>query len=116
MGIEALLYPRWEVKSWIFNKYPELCTELIINKIEAAAKRKEKTSAGEIIARRNPSFIYVDDNIVARAIRIYWRLEKPKVGDKAPFGLKTHSYQALAIATFYIDRHNPFFLLNQATS
>lgn len=50
-----------------------------------------------------PTFVYVDDRIVANAMRKHWGIDKPKrPGERAAFGLKDHSWQALALCSCFL--------------
>jgi hypothetical protein len=115
LHIDFVLFPRWEIKSWVYSSNTEMCNVEIKKKIEYAASRKEKI-VGRPIDRRKPSFVYVDDRIVEKAIKLWWKIEKPKVGQPCPFGLQTHAWQGLSLATFYIERHDPSFLQTTAIS
>lgn len=116
-GVPHLLFPRWEVKQWVYNSYRDMCLEEIGKKIEYAKKRYILKNGPEATERkRTASFVYVDDRVVEKAMKLRWDIKKPKVGEGTPFGLKTHSWQGLALATFYIERHDPSFLLTSATS
>lgn len=107
--IDFLLIPRFEVKRWVFNYFPNLCTDRIERKItylddigeRSGRKRYRKKKTGELY---KPTMHYVDDRIVIAAMREYWKIEKPKPGKTNEFGLKSHSWQALALGTFYLNK------------
>lgn len=109
LGMKYTLIPRWQVKQWVFLQFRTMAEPEIQKKIDYALKRAELKGVKPISARkRTPSFVYVDDRIVQKAMRIRWGIKKPtKVGDKAPFGLKDHSWQALALASLYIASYKP---------
>lgn len=111
-GVEYVLFPRWEIKQWVYNNFNEMASEEAKKKIEWIATGLEKKTEGLRLPRRKPSFVYVDDRIVEKAMKMWWKVGKPKVGQRTPFGLKTHSWQGLAMITFYIERHEPSFLQN----
>lgn len=90
-----------------------MCGEEIQKKINYANKKdREKAGPEATLRKRTASFVYVDDRIVEKGVKLWWNIKKPKVGDRTPFGLKTHSWQGLALATFYIEQHDPSFLLS----
>jgi len=91
------LISRYAVKRWCFDKFQEVVIPLIEKKIQY---RKLINKDG---AHRKPSFAFVDDRMVAACMRAHWGLVKPKPGKKHPLGLKTHSWQALGLATYFIS-------------
>jgi len=111
LGINYKLFPRWVIKQWVFDRCNDMAVAEVKKKIEYIASRLEIKN-GAPVPRRKPSFVYIDDRIVEKAIKLWWKIGKPKVGDRTPFGLKTHSWQGLAMATFYIEQHDPSFLWN----
>lgn len=93
-----------------------MCVDEITKKIEySAVQWAKKNGVADDGRRRKPSFIYVDDRVVEKAVKMWWGIKKPKVGQTSPFGLKTHSWQGLALATFYIEQHDPSFLWKKAS-
>ena len=115
MGIEFRLFPRWEIKQWVFERYPEMAKEEVVKKIEYLAATMERKNGGIPVPRRRPSFVYINDRIVEKAIKMWWSIKKPKVGQSTPFGLKTHSWQGLAMITFYIEKHDRSALAKKAS-
>lgn len=96
------LVPRNSVKKWIFDSCPDICLPRIIKKMIAIDKRKVKQGKkglrkldGEM---RLPSFHYVDDRIVIAALKELYSIPTPKPGKPNIYGLKEHSWQALAVA------------------
>lgn len=99
--------PRWEVKKWVFLQFRTMAEPEIIKIIARNQARNEKKAiaAGEEYKKRNlaPTFIYVEDRIVANAMRKWWDIEKPsRPGQKSPYGLKTHSWQALGLVSYWM--------------
>jgi hypothetical protein len=92
--IDVQFVPRNEVKKWVFDTFPDVCIPRIEQKI---AKKGKLNANGE---PRKPSFVWVDDRIIQAAMMKMWGIEKPKPGKKNPLGLKSHSYQALAIVSY----------------
>ena len=105
---DYLLIPRFDVKKWVFNWFHIQASELISKKIEyldlqgerLGRKRYRNKKTGEFY---KPTLHYVDDRIVIAAMKEYWGIKTPKPGKSNEFGLKSHSWQALALATMYID-------------
>jgi hypothetical protein len=100
------LITRYDVKKWVFDAFPEICLPRLEKKIAyrdgwmKSKGRKGLTNKDGNL--RKPSFIFVDDRIVQAAMASYWKIEKPKPGKTNPTGLKTHSWQALAVATCFM--------------
>jgi hypothetical protein len=95
------LIPRWHVKQWVFLQFKGLCIPEIEKKITMASKRAEKL--GKKPRKAIPTFVYVDDRIVANAMRKWWNIKNPsRVGERAAYGLKDHSWQALGLVSYYM--------------
>lgn len=93
---------RNEVKSFVFNKYNDTVGPDVAKKIAYGV------DSGRMNKRKNgdspkPSFIYVDDRIVYRAMMRHWNIDKPKPGRNNVYGIKTHSWQALGVVTCYLN-------------
>lgn len=93
VGIKYKMVTRSTVRKWVFDTFPELVRPLVEKEIE---KRNEKNNDGK---NRKPSFVYVNDGIVIKAMRLYWNIEMPPPGYGYVHGLKTHTWQALALAS-----------------
>jgi hypothetical protein len=95
---------RHAVKKWVYDTYPGI----VLPKIQAKIDRK-----GGLRKDGKPltaSFMWVDDRIVAAAMREHWGIKKPKPGHKNEFGISKHSWQALGLATYWLktEDHQPF--------
>jgi hypothetical protein len=88
------LIPRSAVKRWCFEQFPEICTPIIDAKIRKKGQVSVKT--GEF---RVGSFVYVDDKTVIECMKSLYKIPLPKSGKGYDYGLKTHSWQALAVAS-----------------
>lgn len=88
---------RNEVKSFVFNKYNSLVVPDIEKKI--LKKGRTRKDGGQL----KPSFQYVDDRIVCRAMKEHWGLPTPKPGKSNKLGIKTHAWQALGAITCYLE-------------
>lgn len=105
--VDCRLFPRFDVKKWVFNHFGDLILERINSKIEyldvqgerLGRKRYRRKKDGELY---KATMHYVDDRIVIAAMKEYWNIKTPKPGKKNEFGLSSHSWQALAIGTMYM--------------
>jgi hypothetical protein len=95
-GANLELVTRNHVKRWCFETFPEVCTPFIEKKI--LKKGYINKESGQ---PRKPSFVFVDDKIVTECMKEKYLIEKPKSGFGYKFGLKEHSWQALAIAAYF---------------
>jgi hypothetical protein len=87
------MVPRMLVKKWIFDDFQSVVWEPIsVRMTKSAAFKKD----GEL---RRPTFVWVDDRIIIKVMRSLWSLPVHR-GKPAPFGLKTHSWQALALGSY----------------
>jgi hypothetical protein len=90
------MYPRATVKQWIFENYKKLLIPLIDAKIIEDFKK------GKLRNLRKASYNYVDDSMIVYAMRHHWGIPEPsRIGERNIYGLSAHSWQALALATFY---------------
>lgn len=87
---------RNHVKKWCFDTFPDTCLPIIQKKIEKKGFKNKET--GEW---RKPSFIWVDDKVVTECMKVFYKIELPKPGYGYRFGLREHSWQALATATYW---------------
>lgn len=97
--IPHIAITRNEVKSFVFNKYGSVVIPDIEKKIEKKGKTRKDGS------KLKPSFQYVDDRIVCRAMKHHWNIETPKPGKSNKMGIKTHVWQALGVITCYLETH-----------
>lgn len=101
------LIPRHQVKQWVFMQFQSIAIPEIEKKIVRTRNRNEKAAKeAEIEFKpRNsvPTFVYVDDRIVANAMRKWWNIQNPsRPGQRAAYGLKDHSWQALGLISYYM--------------
>jgi hypothetical protein len=108
-GGEIEMVSRFRVKKWCFDYFPSVCLPLIDEKI-AKGVLKGKYINKKTGENRPASFHFVDDKIVRHCMTKLWKLESGKQGRKSPFGLKSHSFQALAVASYLL--HTKVELLN----
>lgn len=99
--------PRNSVKKWIFDTFPSVCLPKIGKKISyldgyriSKGKRGLRTKTGEL---RKPSFQFVDDRIVISSLKELYSIPDPKPGKSNLYGLKAHSWQALAVAAYHLS-------------
>ena len=104
--VDYVLITRVDVKKWIFDTNKKLCSDRIIKKLEyldvyntSKGLRGKRRKDGKLI---EPSFNYVDDRIVIAAIKKLWNISTPKPGKSNEYGLSAHSWQALAVGSYYL--------------
>lgn len=93
------LIVRNEVKKWCFDTFPDVCLPMIEKKILKKGYINRETGAP-----RKPSFVFVDDKIVTECMKVKFEIQKPKSGFGYQFGLKEHSWQALALCATFLYR------------
>jgi len=84
------------VKKWCYNTFESVCVPMIQKKVE---KRGYKNENGEF---RKGNFFFIDDKIVTECMKFLYNIPLPPSGKGYVFGLKTHSWQALAVASTYL--------------
>lgn len=98
------LVARNSVKKWIFDTVPHECIPRINKKILLKHNRNIKQGKKGLVKidgeMRLPSFIWVDDRIVIAALKSVLNIPTPKPGKPNIYGLKDHSWNALAVAYF----------------
>lgn len=110
LQVDFELYPRFDVKRFVFDNFKDLCLERIGKKIaylddigQRSGRKRYRKKTGELY---KATLHYVDDRIVIAAMKEYWGIETPKPGKSNKFGLKSHSWQALALGTMYLVTHS----------
>lgn len=96
-GLNVIMVSRYEVKKWCFDTFPEVCLPIIEKKIRKKGFVNKAT--GEA---RKPSFVFVDDKIVTECMKHLYKIPLPKAGKGYDYGLQSHSWQALAVATYFL--------------
>lgn len=99
------LVARSSVKKWIFDSCPEVVLPRIEKKM-ITTDRRMVSKGGKGLRRldgemRAASFNYVDDRTVIAALKHLYGIPTPKPGKSNIYGLKDHSWQALACAAWY---------------
>jgi hypothetical protein len=110
--IEAkyVMLNRSQIRKWVYDLLPTEILPMIIYRIE---QRNAKNNDGK---NRKPSFVYVNDGIVLKAMKILWKIETPKAGKGYIHGLRTHTWSALALASCFIHSTPAFSILFPQTS
>lgn len=85
---------RVQIKKMVYDMYPSAEKEVG----EKIIQREKLTKSGEY---RKPSMIYVCDRVVANAMRYFWELPSGQ-GKRNKLGLASHSWQALALCSYFI--------------
>lgn len=105
-GVSLAFVARNSVKKWVFDTFPSIVTPRINKKINyldgwrvGKGKRGLRNKDGEL---RKASFQFVDDRVVIAALKELYIIPDPKPGKSNKFGLKAHSWQALAVASQFI--------------
>ena len=96
-GANVVLVTRSQVKKWCFDTFPQVCLPIIEGKID---KKGYILESGE---KRKPSFVFVDDKVVTECMKDLYKIPLPKSGKGYLYGLIKHSWQALAVSSFYIN-------------
>lgn len=111
IGLNVVYVPRADVRRWIYNTFSDVCGLLIDVKIEKKmydACSLETRQEIRINARggnkRKGSFIYIDDKMVMESMKDLYQLKKPAPGKGYLYGLKDHSFQALALGRYYMTK------------
>lgn len=86
---------RNEVKSYVFKEYNNIAYPIIEGKVAKSVNKKKDGSD------RKPSFVYVDDRIVEKAMKLHWGINVVN-GKRHPSGIRKHAWQALGAVTCYI--------------
>ena len=107
LSLDVRYFGRGKVKKWIFEAFPALCCDRITKKIaylddygEKNGKKRYRNKDGSI---RKPSFHFVDDRVVIAAMKELWNIPTPKPGRKNIYGFSAHSWQALALGSYFIE-------------
>ena len=104
-NISVKLIPRNTVRNWIFKTVPDVVTPRVIKKMVALDARIVKNGGKGLRNKEgkfyDPHFKFVDDRTVIAALKSIYNIPTPKPGKPNIFGLKNHSWQALAAASFY---------------
>lgn len=95
-GIMYVMKNRSEIRKWVYDLYPSEVLPMITYRIE---QRNAKNNDGK---HRKPSFVYVNDGIVLKIMKLLWKIETPKPGKGYVHGLRTHTWSALALASCFI--------------
>jgi hypothetical protein len=105
--VRAVGIPRSRVRAWVYRNMREVCEPLVAKRIkyldEYGAKNDGKRYLqADGVTLRKPSHQFVDDRIVISAMRAHYQVPIPKPGKTNVYGLRSHSWQALAVATCYL--------------
>lgn len=95
-GATVELVARSKVKKWCFDTFPFICNPIIEKKIE---KKDQRGKDGEL---KKPHFFYIDDKCVTECMKYLYKISLPLPGKGYDYGLQTHSWQALAVASCFL--------------
>ena len=93
-----LMVTRSEVRRWVYDSFTDLVLPMVEHRI---VQRNQKNNDGK---NRKPSFIYINDGIVLKAMKFLWGIETPAAGKGYLYGLKLHTWQALALCSYYLHK------------
>ena len=95
-GANVVLIQRSKVKKWCFDTFPFVCNPIIEKKIE---KKNQRDKDGNF---KKPHFFYIDDKSVTECMKYLYKISLPLPGKGYDYGLQTHSWQALAVASCFL--------------
>ena len=78
-----------------YGKYNSLAYPLVLEKVKKSNNKRKDGSD------RKPSFVYVDDRIVKKAMELHWGITV-RNGIKQKNGINGHAWQALGAVTYYL--------------
>lgn len=111
IGFNVVYVPRADVRKWVYDTFLPVCEPLVNIKIEkkmydacSLETRQVMRVNGRGGNKRKGSFIYIDDKMVMESMKELYQLKKPAPGKGYDFGLKDHSFQALALARYYMTK------------
>ena len=111
IGMNVKYVPRADVSRWVYDTFPTICGPLIDLKIEkkmydacSLETMQEIRVNGNGGNKRKGSFIYIDDKMVMESMKDLYQLKKPAPGKGYLYGLKDHSFQALALGRYYMTK------------
>lgn len=110
-GVHVELIPRSDVKKWVFDTFTEVSVAAIRKKTDKKMFLSCDVLSKELVwldtngkKKRKENFTQVDDRVVTEAMKHLYNIPVPKPGDGYDYGLKDHSWQALALANLYKSR------------
>lgn len=106
-GANVELISRNEVKKWVFDTFPEVSLPLVNKRMDKKIFMACAVKTQEVVfvdnngrPKKKASFVYINDKCVTEAMKFLYKIPEPKAGKGYQFGLKDHSWQALAVASF----------------
>ena len=100
------LIPRWQVKQWVYLQFKAIVAPLIKKKIDYRYERKKKQYEDKDWAEPKKSienFVWIDDRMIVASMRKHWDIPLVrKVGEVTMYNLRDHSWQALALVSFFL--------------
>lgn len=101
--------PRGDVKYWVYEAFPEIAIPRVEKKMLLVDKTKVRQGKKGLRNKegimRKPSFNYVDDRIVAAAMKFLFKVPDAKVGHSNIYGLAKDSWQALGVVACFISKN-----------
>lgn len=106
-SVRPIGYERNKVRKWVYDAFPDIVVPKVAAKIAYLDEQGKRLNRKRYLLKdgvtlRQPSFLFVDDRIVISAMKHLWGIPTPKPGKSNPYGLRGHSWQALAVASYWI--------------
>ena len=108
--ISFTLITRAEVKKWAYNAYNELLNDMVKIKVRKRSEKKGQPLVNQDGTEKKGSHVWLDDTMIEKSMRLEWSIPAQR-GKQNKYGLKTHSFQALALGTLFIKGHLPEIML-----
>ena len=107
-GYNVEFAPRSSVKKWAFDTFPDVVLPLVSAKMDKKLFPACNVITRELVSvdnngrgKRKESFVSVDDSILTKCMAHLYKIPTPKPGKGYDYGLKEHSWQALALASYH---------------
>lgn len=107
MARKVQIIPRSTVRKWIFDTATADTLDRVRQRMEYLDRMRLKKGLTGLRrkdgAMREPSFVFVDDRTVIAALKGLMSIPTPKPGKSNIYGLRDHSWQALATAKVFME-------------
>jgi hypothetical protein len=91
------LIGRSEVKKWAYDTFPEIVEPIIRKRI------KKKGLVNKDGSERKTSHVWINDQAIIACMREHWDVRYIGNTKRNNYGLNSHSWQALALGTYYLN-------------
>ena len=104
-GLIVVNVERHSVRRWLYGRLPGVVIPLVEKRIAYLDESGKRNDRKRYVTRdgslRSPTFVFVDDRIVIAAMKYIFQIPTPKPGKSNLYGLKSHSWQALALLAYF---------------